>query len=77
MEDHIWIGYLTSDKSEFLHQYNFTHLSRKHLHEWADRLKVIEELKKFKDSGKWEETNGINVLGWYIAELSKIPEAGN
>ncbi len=77
MEDHLFIGYLTSDKSEFLYQYNFTHLSRKHLHAWASRLKVIEELKKLENSGKWQEWYGLDSLGWLINELSKVPEDGH
>jgi hypothetical protein len=77
MEDHIYISYLTSDKAEFLHQYNFTHLSRKHLHEWTHRLKVIEELKKLMDSDKWQGWwpgyKGPDYLELLINQLNKVP----
>jgi len=67
--EHIFIPYLTSDKSSNLHKFNFTHINILNLSRWKDREHVTKELIKFHDSGTWGETNDkyliklIDILG--------------
>lgn len=57
-EDHIIIGYLTSDETLPLHQFNFTHIHRNNLAQWEDRLKLLSLLLALKESYNWRHHYG-------------------
>ncbi|HVU55803.1 MAG TPA: hypothetical protein VHD83_12155 [Puia sp.] len=71
-EDHIYIGYLTSNDKDYLHQFNFTHVCKSSLYSWESRKQLVEELIKLKNSGKWKESNGQN----YLENLIKVMDNG-
>ncbi len=45
-DDHIFIDLLTSDRSSFLHQFNFTHIDKRNLIGWEEREKLIDQIIK-------------------------------
>ncbi len=52
-EDHVIIGYLTSDETSPLHQFNFTHIHRNNLAQWESRLQLLSLLLALKESDSW------------------------
>jgi len=68
-KEHILIGYLTSDESSYLHQFNFTHISILNLPQWKERDQVAKELIKLRESGMWLEGNS-NYLNKLIEVLT-------
>lgn len=69
-KDHIFIPYLTSNKDEYLHRFNFVHLCKSSLANWTLRKSFVEELMRLKDSGTWQESFNKDYLGKLINQLS-------
>jgi hypothetical protein len=69
-EDHCFIGYLTSNKSSNLHRFNFTHINKLNLAQWAEREYLVKELAKLRDSGEWHEGENGKYLDMLINELT-------
>ena len=52
-DDYLMIDHLTSDESNPVFRYNYTHLRKSHLGDWRELEKCIEDIKKFKESTNW------------------------
>jgi len=59
-DEHIYIGYLTSDEKSNLHQFNFTHINKINLLKWTNRKYCITELTKLLNSNTWREYGSNN-----------------
>jgi len=59
-DEHMWIGYLTSDEKSGLHQFNFTNINKLNLSMWPKREYCLNELIKLLNSGTWREYGGDN-----------------
>ncbi|MEO3405182.1 hypothetical protein AAFN85_14840 [Mucilaginibacter sp. CAU 1740] len=57
-EDHIVIGYLTSDEASPLHRFNFRHIHRNNLARWADQVLLLSLLLALKESEDWKHHYG-------------------
>lgn len=55
---HIFIDLLTSNRSDFLHQFNFAHIDKKNLAGWLRREELIGALVNLYKSDLWQESNG-------------------
>ena len=68
-EDHIYIGYLTSNGEDYLNEFNFTRVCKSGLADWGLRKPLVEALVRLKNSGKWQELAGQDYLGKLIEQL--------
>ncbi|MFN8305897.1 MAG: hypothetical protein U0T79_03905 [Ferruginibacter sp.] len=69
--NHIFIEFLTSDKNDFLEQFNFAHIDKDYLPRWDIRSKFISELKNLVLTRNWKEQFNRNVyLDRTIKELT-------
>jgi hypothetical protein len=69
-EDHIVIGYLTSDESSVLHQFNFVQIHRNNLAKWEDRPLLLSLLLALKASGNWQNQYAQRHLSALIKDLT-------
>ncbi len=65
-DDYLLIHHLTSELSDPLYPYSFTHLHVSCLRDWKPRPAVVSELRRLKASGSWEG----NYLDSLISTLS-------
>ncbi|SEM97726.1 hypothetical protein SAMN05192574_10255 [Mucilaginibacter gossypiicola] len=69
-EDHIMIGYLTSDEASALHQFNFTHIHRNNLAKWQDQSKLLSLLLSLRDSENWQNHYPQQYLSMLIQSIT-------
>ncbi len=72
MEDHFFIGYLTSDKNSLLHQFNFTHIKVSAVLQWDKRELLIRELIEYRDSGNWANPEWGRNRNTYLDHLIEL-----
>jgi len=68
-KDALFIFLLTSDENEPLFQYNFCVLNRVKIKDWKDKPILIQEIKKFINSGKWKSMGNPSYLERLLEEL--------
>lgn len=69
-DDYLGFGYLTSDTSELLYEYNHLHFHRSHLSRWKDLKQAYAVFTEYQQSGKW---NGVG-LSRLLEALEKATE---
>lgn len=69
-QNHIFIEYLTSDESNYLHQFNFIHIDKRNLNQWDKAKDFKNALIALKKSGLWEEVANSNYLSRLIEVIS-------
>lgn len=65
----IAIGFLTTDTSEALFNYNFLDISRENIDKWDDRAHFLQTAKAFIHDGKWEAFERYDLLNDLINVL--------
>jgi len=66
-DDYFTLGHLTEDETNPLYRYNYLHLRRSKLSDWADLEKVYKLIKVLDASGQWKD----NALKWVLSVLEK------
>lgn len=67
-DDYMMIDHLTSDSSNLISRYNYTHIHRSHIGVWDNLDDVLKNIKIFRESADWG--------GGYLEYLATSLERG-
>ncbi len=67
-DNNIFVEYLTSNKENLLHQFNFIHIDKRNLYKWDKANQFKTGLINLIESGYWQEQEGSH----YLEHLIKL-----
>lgn len=59
-DEHFFVEMLTSNSKDILFKYNFIHLNKTQIRNWAERFVLIEAVMKLQKENGWRETDSSN-----------------
>ncbi|AYB31252.1 hypothetical protein [Chryseolinea soli] len=71
MGDAIQVGFITSDTSEELYNYNFIYINRKNLQSWVGRDHFVMLLRNFEEEGKYVGFGSFNSIDHLLQQIAQ------